>query len=57
MNAIKKFQKVQQENFEKFSNLAHALEQIKRLSKEADRTKVDVATMLGEIAAKALNNI
>ena len=35
--------------------LRQALEQIARLAREADRSKVDVASMLGEIAVNALS--
>lgn len=45
------------DNFEKYSKMVAALEQIERLSREADRSTVDVATMLGEIAKKTLNDI
>jgi len=48
---------VQAKNFEAFNIMVAALQQIERLSKDADRTKVDVATMLGEIATKALSKL
>ena len=36
--------------------LLAVLEQIARLSREADRAKLDVATMLGDIARTAIGN-
>lgn len=37
-----------------YNTVLVALEQIERLSREADRNAVDVPTMLGDIARKAL---